>query len=189
MEQENPSTQKDPVQKSKKNQKTTLRNTKKWIVFGFIIVLLGSAEFGFWKGAHVESLWRNVSLKISTTTWQRYSDRSKIEKAIVSNLEEMGTRLESGQIESALEFVHPDQKEKYTQAFTTYPDRIPAFIEGLRSAKVVFISPKLNAYDTERMARVELQIPQEVNASSDDNSSYSTTLTCMLLEEKWVIDS
>ncbi|MDD4615150.1 MAG: hypothetical protein PHI40_07105, partial [Caldisericia bacterium] len=78
---------------------------------------------------------------------------------------------------------------KYTQAFTTYPDRIPAFIEGLRSAKVVFISPKLNAYDTERMARIELQIPQDVNASSDDISSYSTTLTCMLLEEKWVIDS
>jgi len=166
-----------------------LRRAKKWIVFGLIIVVLSVAEFGFWKGAHVGSLWRNISLKIATTSWQRSFGRSKIEKQIQSQLQDMSTFLASGDTTSALQYVHPDQKENYAQAFATYPDRIPSFIEGLRSAKVVFISPPLSAYDTERMARVELQIPHNANAPSDDTSSYSTTLTCILLEEKWVIDS
>jgi len=101
----------------------------------------------------------------------------------------MSTFLASGDTTSALQYVHPDQKEKYTRDFASYPERIPALIEGLRSAKVVFISPKSNTYDTERMARVELQIPHNANAPSDDTSSFSTTLTCILLEERWVIDS
>lgn len=189
MEQNNPSTQNSNVQQSTKKQKKPLHTTKKWIVLGLIIVLLGVAEFGFWKGAHVGSLWRNISLKISTTSWQRSLDRFKIEKQIQSQLQDMSTFLESGDTTSALQYIHPDQKEKYAQAFATYPDRIPALVEGLRSAKVVFISPKSNTYDADRMARVKLQIPQQTGLSSEDANFYPSTITCILFEEKWVIDA
>jgi hypothetical protein len=189
MERNSPSTQKDRIQKSTKKHKKTLQSTTKWIGLGLIIVLLSVMEFGFWKGVHIGSLWRNISLEISSTSWQRSFDRFKIEKQIQSQLQDMSTFLESGDTTSALQYVHPDQQEKYTQAFAAYPDRIPALIEGLRSAKVVFISPKSNTYDAERMARVKLQIPQEMSASSEDTSYYSSTLTCILFEEKWVIDT
>ncbi|MCK5848699.1 MAG: hypothetical protein KAH01_05830 [Caldisericia bacterium] len=171
------------------NPKTSFKRYVKWIVIFVLLVAVLVAEFGLWNGKHIGTLNRAISLKISTTSWHRYTDRSKVEKDIASNLQEMSNFLESGQIDSAMEFVHPDQKDSYYSQFTTYPDRIPAFVEGLRSAKLVFISEELNAYESERLARVELLIPEEISSTDENSKKYPCTLTCILFEERWVIDS
>ena len=171
------------------NPKLSFKRYIKWIVIFVLLIAILVAEFGLWKGAHFGIIQRAISLKIATTSWQRYSDRSEIEKEITANLQEMGTFLESGQIDSALEFVHPDQRDTYSTQLSTYPDRIPAFVEGLRSAKLVFISEKLHAYEAERLVRVELMIPEENSATDENTKKYPYTLTCILFEERWVIDS
>ena len=171
------------------NPKLSFKRYIKWVVIFVLLVALFVAEFGLWNGAHFDSMQRAISIKIETTSWQRYSDRSKIEKEITADLQEMSNFLESGQIDSALEFVHPDQKDTYSFKFATYPDRIPAFVEGLRSAKLVFISEKLNAYDAERLVRVELMIPEDNSATDENAKKFPYTITCMLFEERWVIDS
>ena len=167
------------------NLKKPFRRYGKWIVIFILIIGMFIVEFGLWNGSHVGSTYRNISLKLANNSWLIYADRSKVEKDIKSNLMEMSNFLEANQIDSAMEFVHPDQRDSYYSQFAAYPERLPYFIEGLRSAKLVFISEKLNAYDSERLARVKLYIPEDT--SSDVKNPY--TLTCILLEEKWVIDS
>ena len=171
------------------NKSKTGRTYTKWILVFIVLVVLLVAEFGFFKGTHYYALCRTVSLKFTTSAWKRSLDRPKIQNEITSNLTEMSNFLESGDIDSAMQYIHPDQQSRYSAQFTANPDRIPGFIEGLRSAKVIFISEKLNAYDTNRMARVQLVIPEDPASPVEESKQFKTTLTCIFLEERWVIDS
>ncbi len=151
------------------------------------VILLGLAV---WQLGHLTGQWQRMALNRSLSAWERFGDREEVEDEVLGRLSEMADLLEQGQTEAALAYVHPDQQQRYVSDFNQYPEQIPMLVAALRSARLVLISEELDAYTTDRMVRVELRLPDEAFTDSrDENTGRAFTVTMVLDEDRWVIDS
>ena len=179
-----------PSAKPVKQKKPLSPRKKRIIRVGIAVSAVIFLGLVVWQAGHLTGQWQRMALNRAMSAWERYDDRSEVEDAVMTSLNEMADLLERGQISAALDYVHSDQKERYASDFARYPEQIPILVSALRSANLVLISDELDAYETDRMVRVELQIPDDANSAGQDEAlGRAFTITMVLDEERWVIDS
>lgn len=171
--------------KSRRNLSKRQRLAVRLVIVAAVVF---AAAMLAWQIGQMSGVWQRLALNRAATAWQRQDDRKEAEAEIFSTLEQTAAYLEQERFEDALTLIHPDQQEIYRNQFAAYPERIPALIHALRSARLTYLSDDLDAYELERMARVELLLPAAAGEQEDPAGS-SFTMTLVINEGRWVIDS
>ena len=156
--------------------------------FVVLVVLLIGTVLVIWQVGRMTGTWRNLQVRQASSGWQRQQDVPQVRSAITADMADLADQLDDGNLDKALAWIHPDHHITYREQFDRHPGRVSELATALRSIELTFLSSDNGNYESSRMAQITVKM---LPLSLEDESSalQDVTVTLILYEDRWVIDS
>ena len=168
------------------------RRWVKLVVIAVIAVLFfGLIGAGVWKAGEMTGLWHNRAVDKAFNEWTKQKDLKQEEKAIFTILAAMQDELEAGDMQGAMEYVHPDCRTALMNKIMSHQDKISLLISMMDTYRLTYLSTDEGNYEAQRMALVQIGMPSQAAGTTVVGAGAETgthTVILVRTEDGWVVE-
>jgi hypothetical protein len=155
------------------------------VVIGVLVLSLFG--FGIWKAGQITGLWNRMAVNRAFDSWEKQKGLKTEQKLIFNAIDDMKAELQAGDLDSAMQYVHPDCRDALKTKLITYSDKIPLLISYMNDCELTYLSTDTGNYESLRMAIVQIGIPTP-GASPDMPDTGTGTIVLVESEDGWMVE-
>ncbi len=158
-----------------------------YLIIGVLVLVLALLGAGVWKAGEMTGIWQRMAVDREFNAWKKQKDLKAEEKAIMAVIDAMRAKLQAGDNEGALAYIHPDRRDIIKSRFNENQDKLGLLVSLMNDCELTYLSTDTGNYEALRMATVQAGIPTP-GAGAGMPDTGTVMFVMVKSESGWVVE-